>query len=269
MENVFKKGKMKQLWEYFTTYEKWWLLIFSIIAIIASIVMPEDSVNGIDGTVITVFCTISTLACLVCEMLASKQSKWNAFIYIFVEILEIIRFFMIAMIANVFVSLLFWLPIHIITFINWQKNEDKQKKELTVVRSLKTKQAICLVVAIVIWTLVIGYLLARFMPDSGFFSSDAHQIAASYLDACASALAIANGVLLYFRFKESWYPWIAYSIVSIAYMVLSGFWIFIVLQLGYLTNAIYGYLKWTKYIKEKKKANSSEIAQKEKNQTTT
>ena len=249
MENVYKKGKMKKLWTYFSTYEKWWLLIFSIIAIVASIIMPEESTNGIDGTLVTVFCVVSTLACLVCEILAAKQSKWNAFIYIFVEILEITRFLMIAMYANLFVSLLFWLPIHIVTFINWQKHEDKQKKEMTIVRSLKPKQAILLVTAIALWTVAGGYLLARFMPDTGFFSSDAHQVAAAYLDACSSALAIANGVLLFFRFKESWYPWIAYSLVSIAYMALSGFWIFIVLQLGYLTNAIYGYLHWSKYIK--------------------
>ena len=242
MENVYKKGKMKKLWEYFSTYEKWWLLIFSIIAIVASIVMPEESVNGIDGTVITLFCVFSTLASLICEVLASKQSKWNNFIYIFVEILEIVKFLMIAMIATLLVCLLFWLPIHIVTFINWQKHEDAQKKEMTVVRSLKPKQAIMLVAGIVVWTVVIGYLLARFMPDTGFFSSDSHQVVAAYLDAYASALAVANGVLFFFRFRESWYPWILYSIVNIVYLILSGFWIFIVLQLGYLTNAIYGYI---------------------------
>lgn len=249
MENVYKKGKMKKLWTYFSTYEKWWLLIFSVIAIIASIVMPEESINGIDGTLITIFCVVSTLASLFCEILAAKQSKWNNFIYIFVEIIEIIKFLMIAMYANLFVSLLFWLPIHIVTFINWQKHEDKQKKEMTVVRSLKPKESILLIVGIIAWTVAIGYILARFMPDTGFFSSDSHQVAAAYLDACASALAIANGVLFFFRFRESWYPWILYSVVNIAYMILSGFWIFIVLQLGYLTNAIYAYTKWSKYIK--------------------
>jgi nicotinamide mononucleotide transporter len=96
------------------------------------------------------------------------------------------------------------------------------------------------------------------MPDTGFFSSNSHEVAAAYLGACASALAIANGVLLFFRFKESWYPWIAYSLVSIAYMALSGFWIFIVLQLGYLTNAIYGYLHWAKYIKSAEQTASTQ-----------
>ena len=44
--------------------------------------------------------------------------------------------------------------------------------------------------------------------------------------------------------------WLAASILSIVVMALTGLWVFIVLQLGYITNTIYGYLKWTKYIKE-------------------
>lgn len=248
-------NQKKSLWTYFSTYEKLWLLIFCVIAIVASVVMPEDSVNGIDGTVITIFCVVSTIICLVCELLAAKQSKWNAFIYIFVEILEITRFLMIAAIANMFVSLLFWLPMHIITFINWNKHKDVNQKEVTEVRSLNLKQTLILMASIVVWTLVIGYLLARFMPDTGFFSSEGAEVAAAYLDACSSALAVANGVLLYLRYKESWYAWMLFSVLQVIYMALSGFWIFIVLQLGYITNTIYGYFKWSKYIQEKQTTN--------------
>lgn len=32
--------------------------------------------------------------------------------------------------------------------------------------------------------------------------------------------------------------------------VLSGQVVLLVLKLGYLTNSIYGYIKWSKYIKE-------------------
>ena len=44
--------------------------------------------------------------------------------------------------------------------------------------------------------------------------------------------------------------------LSIVLYAITGLWIFLVLQLGYLTNTIYGYMCWTKYIKNKQ--NNSE-----------
>ena len=34
--------------------------------------------------------------------------------------------------------------------------------------------------------------------------------------------------------------------------ILSGQWVLLVLKLGYFTNTTYGYIKWSKYIKEHK-----------------
>lgn len=259
MENVFKKGKMKQLWEYFTTYEKWWLLIFTALTITASIIFPEETTNGIDGTILTIIYLVNVVLGIFCELLASKQSKWNAYIYIFVEAIEIAKFILLsAMFSSMIVSLFFWLPMHIFTFINWGKHEDAQNKEVTVVRSLKPKYAIMLMIGVVIWTLVLGYIFAYFGPETEFFSSETQKVVVSYLDACLSALSIANGILLYFRFKENWIVWMLYSIVSIVVYAMTGLWVFIILQFGYITNTIYGYLKWTKYIKEKNENNRNE-----------
>ena len=268
-QNIYKKGKMKELWEYFTTYEKWWLLIFTTLTIIASIFFPEETTNGIDGTILTIIYLVNVVLGIFCEVLAAKQSKWNAFIYIIVEVIEITKFILLsAMFSSMIVSLFFWLPMHIITFINWGKHEDKKKKELTEVRSLKPIHAGLLFVGVVVWTLVMGYLFAYFAPDTEFFSSEAQKVAVAYLDACLSALSIANGILLYFRFKENWIVWMMYSLVSIAVYIMTGLWVFLVLQFGYITNTIYGYLKWTKYIKEKRQEENIRIREENKaNQT--
>ena len=43
--------------------------------------------------------------------------------------------------------------------------------------------------------------------------------------------------------------------------IISGQYVLLVLKLGYLTNTTYGYIKWTKYIKEKlSKVNKKELA---------
>ena len=35
--------------------------------------------------------------------------------------------------------------------------------------------------------------------------------------------------------------------------ILAGQWILLILKAGYFTNTTYGYIKWTKYIKERQK----------------
>ena len=43
------------------------------------------------------------------------------------------------------------------------------------------------------------------------------------------------------------------AVIEAVINIISGQYILLVLKLGYLTNTTYGYIKWTKYIKEKKK----------------
>ena len=253
MQNKSKKG----LWNYFTTYEKLWFFIFTVASIVVAILLPEEEMNGINGIIFTILYLVNVILIILCELLTSKQSKWSCFIYIFVEIIEIVKFILLsAMFASMVVSLFFWLPMHIMTFINWHKHEDEKQKELTVVRSLKPKHAVILFVGVAVWTLVLGYLVAAFAPETDFYSNDKIEVVGAYIDACLSALSIANGILLYFRFKENWIVWLIYSILSIVLYAITGLWIFLVLQLGYLTNTIYGYMCWTKYIKNKQ--NNSE-----------
>ena len=59
-----------------------------------------------------------------------------------------------------------------------------------------------------------------------------------------------NGIFILFRFREQWIAWITSSIIEGVINVLSGQMVLLVLKVGYLTNSTYGYIKWTKYIKE-------------------
>ncbi|MBR3790730.1 MAG: hypothetical protein IKK20_02890, partial [Clostridia bacterium] len=109
--------KSKKLWQYFTTYEKIWLLVFSVVAIISSILIPEETTNGISGTFIIIICLINVIFGLFVELLASKQSKWSFFLYIFVEIIEIAICIMLAYrFSSMIVSIFFWFPMHIVSY---------------------------------------------------------------------------------------------------------------------------------------------------------
>ena len=236
----------------FTTYEKWWLIILSALAVLMAIILPEEDCNGISGVVITLFYLADTLLGNLCEILMAKQNKWGVLLYNAVELIEIAVLIMIrARFASMAVAMFFWIPAHTMGFINWNKNQDREEKEKTVVRCLKPWHAVLLLVFCAIWTAVVGYLLVRYSPETDFFKSEKIEIAVAYMDACLSCLSIINGVLVYFRLKEAWTEWYLYTIIETIVNIISGQWILLVYKLGYLSNTCYGLITWSKYINKK------------------
>ena len=255
--NPEKQEKVKKLKKYFTLYEIIWFVSLSIATVVLAILEPESDTNGISGVLITVLYTLDVIIAIMCELLTSKQSKWSFMLYNVVEVIEIVVLIMIkARFATLAVSIFFWIPMHIISFVNWHKHPDKQKAELTIVRSLKWWQSIIIVVACAAWTVGVGYLMAAYGPETDFYSSEAIVKAVAYLDACVSAVGLANGILLFFRFKENWLVWYISVILETVINIISGQWVLLILKVGYFTNTTSGYIKWTKYIKQKQTQNA-------------
>ena len=151
-------------------------------------------------------------------------------------------------------TLFFWIPIDIISFINWHKHPDKKEEELTEVRKLSGTAEVLCILGIVVWTIGIGYLLTYL--DIGtelFHGNKTLEIIVCYLDACVSAVAVLNGVFILLRYREQWIAWYINTILEGVINVLSGQYVLLVLKFGYLANTTYGYIKWTKYIKSHKK----------------
>jgi nicotinamide mononucleotide transporter len=245
------KTKLKNLWDYFTTYEKTWFFGIIVLAFIFAFIFPEEDANGVKGIVIMALYLLDTLFNITCELLISKQSKWNFIVSLLVEITEIIICIVLAYrFATMATTLFFWIPIDIISFINWNKHPDKKYDELTQVRKLKGWQEIAVISGIVIWTVVVGYLLTLIDLGTDFFNGNRTlEIVVCYFDACVSAVGIANGLFILFRYREQWIAWYIASILEAVINILSGQYVLLVLKAGYLTNTTYGYIKWTKYIK--------------------
>ncbi len=133
----------------------------------------------------------------------------------------------------------------------WHRHPDKQKEELTVVKKLTWWQDILIVLGIAVWTVGVGYLLTLLEVDGGIFANNvAYKNIACYLDACASAVGIVNGVLILLRYREQWIAWYICSIIETVINIMAGQWILLVLKVGYLTNTTYGYIMWTRYIRK-------------------
>jgi nicotinamide mononucleotide transporter len=255
MENTTtqeKESKLQKFKKYFTLFEIIWFVSLTVATIVVAIIFPEEAANGVSGTIITILYMIDVVLAIFCELLTSKQSKWSLMLYNVVELFEIIIMIILrARFASLAVSIFFWVPLHTVSFFYWGKHPDKQKTELTQVRSLKWWQSIIMVAVGAVWTLGIGYLMAAFGPETDFYSSETIVKVIAYLDACCSACSIANGILLLFRYKENWLVWYMYVIIETVINILSGQWVLLILKIGYFTNTTYGYLKWTKYIKDK------------------
>lgn len=244
-------GIMVFFGKHFTLYEKTWFLGIMILSAIISIISPEEGLNGVSGIWIMALYLADTFLNILCELLISKQSKWNFIVSVFVEIVEILCCIVLAYrFATMAVTLFFWLPCDIASFINWNKKKDTDDEELTKVRTLKGWQEILLIAGIVVWTIVVGWFLSGLDIATDLFGgNDTLATIVCYIDACASAVGIVNGLAILFRFREQWIAWYICSILEMIINIMAGQWVLLPLKLGYLTNTTYGYIKWSKYIK--------------------
>lgn len=248
------KQKLKKLWNYFTTYEKIWFISITVLAFVFAFLFPEEDVDGVNGKVIMALYLLDILLNITCELLISKQSRWNFIVSLGVELTEILICVVLAYrFATMAVTLFFWIPIDIISFINWNKHKDREQEELTEVRRLTGLQEVLVIAGIVIWTVGVGYFLTTLEIEGLLSATPTLETIVCYLDACCSAVGIANGVFILLRYREQWIAWYICTFLETAINIISGQWVLLVLKAGYLTNTTYGYIKWTQYIKSHQK----------------
>lgn len=250
------KINAKRLWHYFTTYEKVWFFSILITAFIFAFIFPEEDINGINGKWIMCMYLLDTFFNILCELLISKQSKWNFIVSLFIEVNAIALYLLLSYrFATMATTIFFWIPIDIISFISWHRHPDKQQEELTEVRKLSGWMEVMVITGIVLWTIVVGGFLADLDVVTDLFGGNhTAQLIVCYLDACVSAVGIANGTFILLRYREQWIAWYISAIMEGIINILSGQYVLLVLKVGYLTNTTYGYIKWTKYIKKSKQA---------------
>lgn len=240
----------------FTTYEKCWFMTIMILATIFSVLFPEESANGVNGIIIMLLYLLDTFLNILCELLISKQSRYNFLVSVAVEIVEIVTCIVLMYrFATMAVTLFFWLPIDIISYINWSKHKDDEEDELTMVRKLKGYQEVLVIIGIIVWTIVVGYFISGLDIATDFYNNKTLETFIVYIDACASAVGIANGLFIFFRLREQWIAWYICAFLEAVINVMSGQYVLLILKLGYFTNTTYGYIKWTKYIREHQKTN--------------
>ena len=237
-----KNNKFITFLKSFNKFELIWFFSVIVLLTISMIFIPDLVFEDSSSTLTVVCSIISIIANPLCELMISKQNKYNFLVSIaFIEITEMIIYMSLHLYSCALVSLLFWVPIDIVSFFKWKKNADEKDEDVTKVKKLNWWQDILIVVGIAVFSLVVGWLLSL-IPEC----ED------TYLDAFVSALGMANGVLLLLRYSEQWYVWFAYLIFDAILWIISGHYIMLITVVAMMINTIYGFVKWIKYIKSKK-----------------
>ena len=221
----------------FTVYQKCYLIVVLLLTAAFVLFFPELMLEESDSVFVLTCSVVSVLANPVCELLISKQSRWNFIVsVIFVEIPEIILSFALGWYTLAAITLVFWMPIDIASFVKWSRHPDAEEDELTVVKRLTWKQDVFALLAILVFGFGVGFLISL-IPGA----SD------SYLDALTAGFGMANGILLLLRYSEQWYAWFITLILYVILYASSGSYIMLITIAAMLVNTCYGFGKWLKY----------------------
>ena len=264
MESITEEKKKDnwfvKVWNYFTTYEKIWLFLLTTAGIVLAILFPGDETR----TWVRIIECVTLVGGITCELLLSKQTRW-AFVvsFLFYDLTQTVIYIVNGYYVNALYEIIFWIPILFVDFFAWNKMKDKENDDLTVVKKINWKLDLVLFFIILGVSLAIGALFTVISITAEGMSDY------WWLDALGGALNILNGLFILLRFREQWIPWIGVCIVEAVMWCISGRYVLLILSLGYLTNSIYGYIKWTKYIKThpqstKIEENSNNIAENDK-----
>ena len=231
---------MKKLIKSFTPYQIIYLAAVFVLTAAFVIFLPDLMLDDTSNVFVLVCSVIATLANPVCELLISKQSRMNFIVDIlFIEIPEAVVCLWNGWYAILVATLVFWIPIDILSFIRWKKNMDETEEEKTVVRRLPWVYDILIVIGITAFAFLVGTGLNAIPGASE-----------SYLDALAAAFGMANGILLMLRLSEQWYAWFITLVLYAILYTVSGSYILLITVAAMFVNTVYGFVKWLVYTKK-------------------
>ena len=140
---------LKALFRSFTPYQIIYLGSVFLITVLFSVFFPDLILEDTSNTFVVVCSVIAVLANPVCALLISKQSNVNFFVDIlFIEIPEFIICLYNGWYTIAIVTLVFWIPIDVVSIVRWLRHRDEKREELTVVRRLTPKQDILILFGI-------------------------------------------------------------------------------------------------------------------------
>ena len=231
----YKFPSLIKFFKSFTRVEAIYMTFVVVLAVGMALFFPDLMLESTASPLLIICSVMNVIANPLVETMNAKQFRGNFLIEITYIILSLHLGWYTLMLSCIF----FWIPIDILSYIRWSKNIDREDENLTVVKRLSLKTSLMLLVAVVVFSLVMGSIMTN-IPGS----ED------SYLEAFATAMGMVNGVLLMLRYSEHWYAWVITTILYLAMDISAGAYGLLIDDVAMLVVTFYGIYKWFVYTKK-------------------
>lgn len=240
MSNKYKYPNLISFFRSFTKTESIYMLFVIALAVGMAVFFPDLMLES-TATPLLILCSVcNVIANPLVEIMNAKQFRGNFIIDIFlIEITYIILALHLGWYTLMLSCIFFWIPIDIISFIQWSRHVDNEDENVTVVKRLGFKKSMMLLAGCIVFCLVMGSIMSN-IPGS----QD------SYLEAFATAMGMVNGTLLMLRYSEHWYAWVITTILYLAMDISAGAYGLLIDDVAMLVVTFYGIWKWFKYTRE-------------------
>lgn len=119
-------------------------------------------------------------------------------------------------------------------FFTWAKNMNKETHEVMKIHA-SNKTRIVSLIAIVVGTVAVGFIMKRFTDDL-----------APFADAAKAVMQIIAMILMVKMFSEQWWLWIAINCISIFMYIKAGNFPITMMYIVYLVNSVIMCVRWEK-----------------------
>lgn len=119
-------------------------------------------------------------------------------------------------------------------FFTWAKNMNKETHEVMKIHA-SNKTRIVSLIAIVVGTVAVGFIMKRFTDDL-----------APFADAAKAVMQVIAMILMVKMFSEQWWLWIAINCISIFMYIKAGNFPITMMYIVYLVNSVIMCVRWEK-----------------------
>ena len=219
--------KTKRIFVYCCRFEICWLVLFTVIMIVLSVIWGDNLLALISG-----------ITGILGVVLAAK-GKVSTYIFATVNVaIYALLTFQNHLYGEFMLNAFYYIPMNFIGFYLWSKHKDNESGEVEG-KKLTGKQTVILFAAVAVVVLVYWQILSRI----------GGQLA--LIDAMSTVFSVVALIMQVARYAEQWLLWIIVNVVSVVMWLLligkdSSAVTMVVMWIAYLFNSVYGYYNWRK-----------------------
>ena len=210
----------------------WSFLIVGLaVQIVTYIISPQSVISLICGML------------GICSVILCSQGRILTYVFGFGQILTYTYICYTESLYGLIGINVYYFITQIYGIIIWRKRLQANNSELMDVvptRKISWQKMLIIVAAIVIVSVLTGYLLATYTDDSQ-----------PYLDAYTTIPALVAQILMILAYREQWFFWFFIDVLYVVLWARAGDYCLVAQHVFWCINCVYGYYRWTKALESR------------------